>query len=225
MSGMTIIIDEATPLLSRVENAATAKGLALVGGRAVGTLLRDHLVALNSDRHRYGRNYYAQAARSVHVQAVDTGAAVSITQVGFRQRLLGGRITAGSNGSGKIFLTIPAPGVPDAFSETASEHNDLTLGRRVNPKTGHLQWCLIRNASTPISIRHRRQKDGTMKTKILAGDVQGGEVVFWLVHSVNQKADPSVLPSDDKISAAATAAITAELATLALRSALKGGNN
>ncbi len=214
MSGVTFVIDQATPLLERVRSAAAAKSLAMVGGRAVGTLLRDHLVALNSDRHRYGRNYYARAARSVTVQLVPTGVAVSVTQIGFRQRLLGGRITAGANGSGKQFLTIPADGVPDAYSETAAEHHDLQIAKRVNPKNGRLMWCLVRNLSTPISIRRRKQKDGTIKTKIDAGAVQGGEVVFWLVHSVNQKPDPSVMPTDAAISSTAMEAITAELTNI-----------
>lgn len=228
MSGVTFILDEATPLLERVGSAAAAKGLALVGGRAVGTLVRDHLVALNADRHRYGRNYYAQAARSVHVRSVPQGAAVGISQIGFRQRLLGGTIRAGQNGSGKKFLTIPAEGVPDAYSETAREHDDLQIARRVNPKTGHLMWCLIRNASTPISIRRRKQKDGSIKTTIKAGAIVGGEVVFWLVRSVTQRADPSVLPSGEAMNTAASDAIKAEFATLDLRRTFglsEGGDN
>lgn len=211
MSGVTYRIDEATPLLERLRNAAAAHGLALVGGRAGAQLVRQHLFGLNAERHRYGRNFYAQAARSVHVAKVPQGAAISITQTGFRQRLEGGTIRAKP---GKA-LTIPED--ESAIGKRAGEFSDLHLAKFVNPRTGELQAALVRNLSTPITIRRRTLKDGLIKTKISALAQRGGEIMFWLVKSVTQRPDPSVLPHKEHIAARVVGAIKARLARLASR--------
>jgi len=96
--GITITQDDATPLLERLGTAALPSGISLVMARAVGIQVKDHLVALNAERHRFGRNYYAQAARSVTAIGAGGFAIVTVTQIGFRQRLYGGQITAGQNG-------------------------------------------------------------------------------------------------------------------------------
>lgn len=218
MAGATIILDEVTPLLQRVKTAAAAKGLALVGAREVANRVKQHLLFLNDTRHRAGgSNFYAKAARSVFASVVPQGAAVTIGQTGFRQRLFGGTIVAGQNGSGRRFLTIPDPDAPEAFTTRAPEMNDLHLEKRVNPRTDHLQFCLVRNLSTPVSFKRRKGSDGTTTTKIVADKQQGGQVIFWLVRRVTQQADPSVLPPGDAMIASAKYAINDELARLSWR--------
>ncbi len=212
MAGVTLILDEATPLLERVRSAAAARGLALVGARAGAQLVRDHLFGLNAQRHRFGRNYYAQAARSVHSRAVPQGAAISITQTGFRQRLQGGIIRAKP---GKA-LTIPE--ADEAHGRRAGEFSDLHLAKYVNPRTGELQAALVRNLSTPISIRRRTLKDGTIKTTISAGAQRGGEIMYWLVKEVDQKPDPTVLPHEEHLAARVTDAIRTRMLRLTHRS-------
>ncbi len=220
MSGVGIIIsrDDASPLLQRVKDAAQIAGLSLVMARAIGILVKDHLVALNAERHRYGRNYYAQAARSVSARAAGGFALISITQIGIRQRLYGGRIMPGP---GKQFLTIPA--VPEAYGMRAGEFQDLHVGRAMNP-AGRIQWALIRRASTAISIARRKRADGTIKTSVRPGEMRaGGEVIFWLVRSVNQRADPSVLPTRQEMIATGVAAAERRLMRLQDR-ANQGGH-
>src|SRR5437868_1753608 len=130
MSGVGIVLDEVTPLLERVKTAAAAQGLALVAARAVGGLVKEHLYGLDGQRHRFGNHYYRQAGDSVTTGIVPQGAVVSINQIGFRQRLLGGRIAAKA---GK-YLTIPA--APEAYGHRAREFNDLDFAIVENPATG-----------------------------------------------------------------------------------------
>ena len=200
MSGATIVLENVTPILTRMSTEASRGGLVLVGGRAAGILVKDHLVKLNAERHKYGQGYYAQAAQSVSVSAVPQGAAITITQTGFRQRLFGGPIDP-KNGQ---FLTIPAN--PDTYGHRASEFPDLEMAKAMDD-SGRLRWALVRRPSTPISIRNRKKADGSIQTKIIPGAVRGGEVMFWLVRHVDQEADPTVLPPDDVIKATALAAM------------------
>lgn len=200
MAGTTIVLDTTSNLLRRLGAEATSEGLVLVGGRAAGNLIKEHLVQLNTERHKYGRGYYAQAAKSLTVTAVPQGAAISITQTGFRQRLFGGPIDP----KNAKMLTIPAS--PEAYGHRASEFPDLQLTKAMN-EDGRLCWALVRRLSSPISIRQRKKADGSLKTSISHGAVQGGEVMFWLVGHVNQDADPTVLPEDEIIQSTALAAM------------------
>ena len=224
MSGIGIIIsrDDASPLLARIKDAATAAGLSQVMARAIAIQVKDHLVALNAERHKYGRNYYARAARSVTAKAAGGFALVSVTQIGIRQRLYGGRITAGANGSGRRYLTIPA--CPEAYGMRAGEFFDLHFGFAMNPR-GRIQPALIRRPSQAISITRRKQSDGTVKTKVHPGQINGGgQVMFWLVHSVTQRADPTVLPSKQEMITTGIAAAETRLRRIADR-ANQGGNH
>ena len=200
MSGVGVIIsrDEASPLLSRLKDAADLAGLAPVMARAIGIQLKDHLVALDAQRHKYGRHYYVQAARSVTARAAGGFALVSVTQIGIRQRFYGGTITPKS----AKMLTIPA--CPEAYGMRAKEFSDLQVARVLDPQTGHLRLALVRRASQVISISRRKRPDGTIKTSVRPGDVRaGGEVMFWLVRKVTQKADPTVLPTREEMLSAA----------------------
>lgn len=208
MSGVAIVLDEVTPLLQRVKTAAAAQGLAVVAARAVGGLVKEHLYGLDSQRHRFGNHYFRQAADSVTTGAVPQGAIVSVTQIGFRQRLKGGTINAKP---GKA-LTLPED--DEAYGKRAREFNDLTMQRVINPETGALQMALVRNLSTPISIRRRKQKDGVIKTTITPGEVRGGEVMYWLVRRVTQRRDPTVLPYAGQMNERAKGAINSRLQLL-----------
>ncbi|MDP2227283.1 MAG: hypothetical protein Q8J78_07370 [Moraxellaceae bacterium] len=220
MSGTGIIInrDDASPLLARVKDAATAAGLSLVMARAIGIQVKDHLIALNAQRHKFGRNYYARAARSVSSRSAGGFALVSINHVGIRQRLNGGTIRPKA---GKRFLTIPA--TPEAYGMRAREFSDLKVGRAINPR-GRIQWALIRKASTAISFTRRKQKDGSVKIKVRPGELRaGGEVIFWLVSRVTQRKDPSVLPTTQQMAAVGVAAAENRVTRLAAR-ASQGGS-
>lgn len=205
------IRDDATPLLQRLGAAGRSAGLRVAVGRSVQQLVRDHLFALNTQRHRFGRGYYAQAARATQSKATPTGAVVSINQVGIAQRRFGGVIVPRK----AKFLTIPAD--PAAYGKRAREFNDLKLARLPNPRTGRLQWALVRRASTAVSFRRRRTKGGGTNVVAFKGDTLGGEVMYWLARRVEQKPDPSVLPTDRLIAQTALETIRARLARLARR--------
>ncbi len=217
MSGVSILLDEVTPLLDRVKTAAQAKGLALVGARAVGGLVKDHLYGLDGQRHRFGNHYYRQAGDSVTTGIAEKGAVVSITQIGFRQRLFGGTIRAKNVRN----LTIPAH--PDAVGKRAGEFNDLDFSLQVNPRTGALQACLVRRAQTTIKFRRRKGKDGTAVLKAAPVATLAPEVMYWLTPSVTQDADPTVLPYAEQMSGRAVGAIKTRLTRLAVRKARADG--
>lgn len=193
-----VTFDSASPMMARITTAAKQQGLALVGARAGGQMVRDHLFALNTERHRYGRNYYAQAARSVTVNPLgETGATIGVTQVGIRLRYYGGTVRAGkgkSSATGKPTRYLAIPAREEAYGMRPSEFHDLSF-ELVETGNGGVRPALVRRLSTPIRFVRRKQKDGSIKTSVKAGEVRGGEVMFWLVRKTTHRADPTVLPT------------------------------
>lgn len=207
MAGITIILDEVTPLLDNVRTVAQAQGLALVGARAAGSLVKDHLYGLDTQRHRNGRHFYRQAADSVSTGIVPQGAVVSINQTGFRQRLNGGAIRPRA---GKKYLTLPA--CPEAEGKRAGEFSGLQFAYALDPESGALRPALVRPAGSLVKIG-RKKAVTTLKP----------EVLFWLVREVDQHADPTVLPHTEQMIAVASAAIRTRFSRLALRNARANG--
>jgi hypothetical protein len=219
MSGVTIDIrDTATPYLEAIKTEAQRGGLILIMGRAGANVVRDHLIALNAARHRYGRGYYRQAAHGTSVQAVPGGAKISINQIGIRQRYFGGTIRPRV----AKFLTIPA--CPEAYGMRAREFNDLDMRLVMNPKTGHPQWALVRRASTGLRFHRRKQKDGSIKMTVSAGEAVEGKVYFWLARKVTQQPDSTVLPKSALIIEAANTAAVRRLFRLKTRAAAQETN-
>ncbi|MBL9187924.1 MAG: hypothetical protein JNK23_10625 [Opitutaceae bacterium] len=217
MSGVSILLDEATPLLARVKSAAAAQGLALVGARAVASLVKDHLYGLDSQRHKYGSHYYRQAGDSVRTEVVPQGAVVSISQIGFRLRLFGGTVRA----KNVRLLTIPAH--PDAYGKRAREFDDLDFSFQINPKTGALQPCLVRRAQTTLKYSRRKGKDGAVNISVRAVSTLDAVVMYWLTPSVTHDADPSVLPYAEQMSLRAVTAMRTRLMRATLRQARETG--
>lgn len=195
MSLQVIINDRTAPLVTRLQQAAQASGLALVGARRVAVKVREHLLDLQGSRHRTGKgsSFYGSAARGVTSANAEGGAIVGIAKRGMRLRLLGGVIRPRP---GKRFVAYPAADAPaEAYDRGPTTFPDLELSRQINPVHGGLQWCLIRRASTAVKFTRRKRKDGTISTRTKAGDVRGGEIVFWLARKTTHQADPSVMPS------------------------------
>jgi hypothetical protein len=205
VSGTAVIIerDDLSPLLVRLNGAAVSAGLRLVMGRAAGNLVKGHLYDLDAERHKYGRHYYRQAADSLTVRDLPEGVALSITQIGFRLRLLGAGGVRIYPRNGRKYLTIPA--APEAYGMRAREFHDLRFSI-VLDENGALRPALVRAASTAISYTRRKRKDGTVRVKIKVGELREEKVMFWLVRSVSPKADPSVLPANRLIIATAVQA-------------------
>jgi hypothetical protein len=210
-SGLSIVVDEITPLLARVKSAAAAQGIALVGARAVAGLVKEHLYGLDRQRHRGGRHFYRSAGDSVTTGIVPAGAVVSITQTGFRQRFFGGTIRPRR----ARMLAIPAS--PESQGMSPREFPDLDL-KRMYDANGAIRLALVRRASTVITYRRRKRKDGTVQLTVAPVMTRlGGDVLFWLVPKVFQRADPTVLPYPAQINQRAVGAIKARFLRLALR--------
>lgn len=158
-----------------------------IGDRAQ-KLTRSHLVAIAQSRHataeRLGAapsGHWAQAAEKTTFTANAQSATVSIRQPGI------GRVAHDvtiAPGAGKTYLTIPA--IAAAYNRRAPTVPDLTM---------MIRW-----------------KDGRRRAVALAkvegkGKARTETVWYWLVKSVRQKQDRTLLPSDDEYLLSALAGV------------------
>ena len=142
--------------------------------------------------------FWADAARNTSWQLVPDGVLISAEKIGVRQRYQGGDIEPGP---GKSFLTIPARA--EAYGKRAGEFDNLVFAW--HRKDGKSEpWGLVEASATKVK-RGKKRKDGSQKTTT---EEVGGLVMFWLVKSVHQDADPSVLPPDNLIGDTALAVVS-----------------
>lgn len=193
MSKTIEIIDQASDRVREMRAVISEGRLAAAMARGAGNRVRSHLVTINGQRPNQlgGRrtNFYNQAAQSTHHDATPREITVTISKQGFRQRYQGGRIRAVN----ARLLTIPA--TAEAHGRRASEFPDLqlvVLGGRP---------ALVRARQTRL-----RRVGGRNPGFRGASSASGLEVLFWLKREVNQKPDPTVLPTDAEILSAALAA-------------------
>lgn len=184
-------VDNASASLSALASLLGSDELAARVGDAEVALFQNHFRANGSNKQGWPTtSFWARAAAATTWQAVDGGVAISVNQTGVRQRWQGGTITP----RGRTFLTIPARA--EAYGKTAAEFNHLRVayGR-------HGAFALVEaDASNKSSGK-----------KGAAADITGGGVYFWLVRSVFQAPDPSVMPADSEISGTACDAISSFL--------------
>ena len=178
---ITVTIDDrATPLLRGLPRDFSPEKVHPVIGRAGVNVIRKHLFKLDRDRPNElgGRrtHFYGRAARSTNFSSDKKGVNLSINHQGMAQRFFGGRIKAVNS----KFLTIPAN--RKAHGRRAKEFDDLEVAF---------------GKSGPVALVQRRQTTlrKTKKGKFVKGKQTGGKVFYWLKESVNQKADPSVIPT------------------------------
>ncbi len=210
---MTITIqvtDRATPHIAKLQAELDRPGVKHSAGGSVMRLILDHLVALDADRANAlgGRrtHFYSQAAKSTSYSVNPAGATVSISWTGFAQRLFGGEIRP-VNGK---YLTIPARA--EAYGRRAREFDNLeVLFGRNGP------YALAERESTSFTIRHSG-KGEKRKSKIGNRKSHGGGVFYWLVESVSQDPDPTVLPEESVILDTARAAVSGYLRSKGLTS-------
>ena len=192
--------DGITAALRNVDRAARSSQLRAVMGAAVALALVANFERLDAERHKNetGVRFYAGAARSVQrPQVSGDDVVVAVNQEGVAQRYYGGTITAGSNGSGKKWLTIPA--IPAALGYRAGRFANLRfvffkgkdLAALVSDDPNKLKYKGGSNAKKERGVRLVPREDGRL------------QVVFWLKRSVTQKADPSVIPDEDTLAATA----------------------
>lgn len=186
--------DQASERVRSLQGVISDGRLGQAMGRGATNRIRSHLVAINGQRPNQlgGRrtNFYNKAAQSTNLTSASASEiVVTISKQGFRQRYQGGRIRAVN----AKLLTIPA--TAEAHGRRASEFPDLqlvVLGGRP---------ALVRARQTRL-----RRVGGRNPGFRAASSTSGLEVLFWLKREVNQKPDPTVLPTDAEILSAALAA-------------------
>jgi K+-sensing histidine kinase KdpD len=221
MSFTLSIQDEVTPALKALKPVLAAGEINRVMGQAVSNLVRAHLV----ERDRTHANalggkrthFYGRAAKATFYTATATQASVTVAAIGIRQRLQGGQILPRN----AKLLTIPA--IAEAYGKRAREFNNLRFAIVPNEK-GKMQKALVEAESTSIKkTKETASGAGYWETYYLAGKKSrrwvsakwkvtgrtGGRVFFWLAKQANQKPDPTVLPTDQAMAAAAVAAASA----------------
>lgn len=186
------IKDRASLALRVWMNSARGPGLLNAMGTAVKRTVQDHFLGLPSNKMGFPTsNFYKRAARAT-AYVPGTGRVTVSGPLGIAQRYFGGRINAVNS----TFLTIPA--VAAAYGRRAREFHFLSFGFAEN-QWGKMQPALIERDRT--EVRRVKSKDGSVKFK--PGKQRGGGVYYWLTRSVEQKADPDILPKETEMAATA----------------------
>lgn len=194
MAASVDITNEVTPVLANVTDAIRRAMLPAIGAAEV-KLFQDNFLSLGTNKNNWpSTGFWAGAARSTNYDLLADAININVNQQGVRQRLEGGRINAKDGG----WLTIPAR--QEAYGNRAREFNNLHfVFFRSNLA------ALAENQSQDVSFG-RTKKDGTRT--VTAGEERGGGVMFWLVRSVNQEANPKVIPTEQQIIETATKTAT-----------------
>lgn len=199
------INDQASPNLRALMNQVRGPVGLKVASRGVAVSLRDHFDTLdqNNPNKLGGRriHFWRQVRRSVQTPIVrgDVGV-IGINHVGIRQKIEGGEIRPVN----RKFLTIPARA--EAYGKRARE---LNLNFAVTDRGPALVEPLV------TRIRFRRTKSGG--TRMKAGDIEGGRVMFWLVRRVVQRPFLGALPTERTMGEAAERALSGYISAQAAR--------
>jgi len=185
--------DLASPAVRRMLVGLQPAQINPIVGRSAQQSYKTHLFGVDQSRANKlgGRrtHFFASAARGTSFKVVGDEVVVSIASVGIRQRYYGGTIKPK-----KKYLTIPA--IPEAHGKRASEFTGLSFAFAEDPTSGRTRPALVQGARS--LIRTRRTARGV---RVFAAGEQAQRVVFWLVKSVTQQPDPSILPYDEQVQA------------------------
>ena len=179
--------DAATEAVIDIEQDIDLDQVAPVIGNSGRKIVSDHLTALDARRrNRLGgrrTHFYSDAAKSTNWRITSNGVQIAINHVGMAQRYFGGTIKPVN----KKRLTIPADA--DAYGKRAREFGklDIVFGRKG-----------VVGLAKPRKGKAKRGQ-------------RAGKVLYWLVKSVTQEADKTVLPTDKEIAAGVTDDVRAYL--------------
>lgn len=168
-------------------------GLSRVIGEAARDTAKEHLFRLDeSHANKMGgkrSHFYWEAGKNTVYEPTADGADVVMTKTGLRQRWLGGTITA----KNVKFLTIPARsesyGVPAREFPGTLKFIPTQRGGMLVKENPAPSYETFTDASGQAHRKYGKQK--RLRT--------AGLVEYWLVPSVYQSPDPSVIPSPEKI--------------------------
>lgn len=202
MSVSVKITDGATPALKEMAERLSPRRLGAAIGPAVARLVQRDL--RKNGRNKKGwptTNFWARAAKATNWQATDTGATISVNQIGVAQRYYGGTISAVK----KKFLAIPIS--PVSYGHLPSDFPGLFL--MVTKKGAYL----VQYGSGAPLKRAKGEKDRNGARGGNAKRRRTGTMVFLfkLVKSVSQKGNPAVIPSEKEIVDTAYKAVEAAL--------------
>ena len=195
ISAIVTVTDTATPAITALQGVLNAKQIAASVGEAEVLLFQNHFRNAPSNKQGWPTtNFWPRAAKSTNWRAFENGVLINVNQQGVRQRLVGGEIHPGP---GKKYLTIPARA--EAYGKTAGEFNNLKLAfHRVGGQVK--AFALVEADATVVKLGKKNRKTGERSYDT---DVTGGGVFFWLVESVYQAPDHTVIPEDRDIQAVA----------------------
>lgn len=202
MIGVVVNDERLTSLGARVRDTLEETPMLEAGGTAVKRLLLDHFSELNEERHRAGGvarpGFYEEAAQSVEnpVAAGDHAVAININLIGLAQRWLGGVISAVN----RKYLAIPNPENPGVIGRIPADFPNLKFFP--TPRGGGLK--MQGEVASLLGTKMSGKNKGKSKS---IGSIIGELVLFWLVPSVDQAADPTVMPPDDEMQNAAFTAM------------------
>ena len=198
MYGASIRIDTVTPTASAVVRGVARGAYKSATGEAGKLVLIEHFAGKEAEaagasqttggRRKLGHvGLFADFARATSWQPTSDGIVVSISHPAVRQRLLGGEIKP-VNGK---YLTLPAR--ESMYGKRAAEAAvELKFAIAYDDELQKYRTALIAEKAATKEVG-RVRKDGTRRTKVTA---EAG-VYFWLVRSVNQRPDETVLPYDE----------------------------
>jgi hypothetical protein len=188
------IRDNVTAAMKRFEQNIAPTHINTVIGAAEVRLFQNWFLSMPQNKRGWpSTGFWADAARATNYRVIADDVWISVNKLGVRQRYQGGEIhpTEGK------YLTIPARS--EAYGKRAREFDNLRLAfHRV---AGTVEaYALVVAEAQEVSIG-RKRKAGSRKVE--GGGTVGDAVMFWLVKSVRQAADPDVLPPDNLIEATA----------------------
>ena len=201
MAGSIEIRDEASPALAAVKEALRNRTLNAIG-KAVVDLFQENFRRQPDNKMGFpSTGFWADAVRSTNFTTQPDSVTINVTKQGVRQRLQGGEIRA----TNSKYLTIPARA--EAYGKRARDFENLEVAM-FRTTHGFIK-ALVEINRQEVSFG-RKRKDGTQKIK--PGAVSGGLVMYWLVESVRQAANPNVIPSTFEIAAVAISTTNALVA-------------
>jgi hypothetical protein len=201
MYGLTIS-DRATPAVDQLSDLVQGPRIANRYTGAVARLIVANFRMLDTERANSmgGKrtHFYANAAKGTNWRNDDSTGTITIHAAGIAQRLFGGTIKPVK---GK-FLAIPARA--EAYGKSPREFDDL------EPHFGEHGGALVQRQSQRLSFvkeNRRYERGGRGFTRAKAGATEGGGVFFWLVKSVTQLPDFTVLPTPEDMHTAGKLAV------------------
>lgn len=181
-----------------VQTFIGSQAIRKVAGYEAQRTVREHLQGLDEARANKlgGRrtHYYSSARKSTEFRLEGDLIIINIPQVGMPLHYYGGTVTAGKNsspitGQPTKYLTIPA--ASEAYGRRASDFQDLVVVWGRGGKPVGLAMGEEKSAGEGAPTR------GPVLTKKTR--LEPGRMMYWLKESVTLPADPTVLPTEDKL--------------------------